>query len=538
MERSAKRRTRSQRIGEKGEALYRAWAIDVGLTSQKVEQDYGVDFFSQVLKDIGKGIEEVTGMVLAVQVRSVEGNTRKRIKLDRADAENAVRLNIPYCLVAIDVSHGTIHHRFLDETFLRELHEFLCSDHQYLTIRVSSFVSGNDKFRTDLAQASEQGRQYRLRVLKTELKIASDIPGATLHVMQQSGFGVATIHLPWITQAFSIDSETQAKATEFVFDRGRLPPFDHPEIGIRKVFKEVADVTSGPVLLQGFFEEERILFVENDGKSYTAPFRLRHVGDERAYVAESGLVLVISGPRVIKGLHSHQLSIRITKTNATPLFKCTTSREFLTNLQPGSVLNEVGREGIPISNWPNLDKIGPAVDAIFAINASLSIDLEDVLLGDITDEEFGRSISLLHALTAGIGVERFLPGFLAGPGREQPYDESNWRRAGFRIPIALNLRNNGIIVWITGRGSVYVTSDPPLICGFRAEHQDTWQIDIKDSRLPVGPAPVAWVTTDWPGIPVMPSEEIFREGLVVKGSVSNPVGGEVWILDTDEDAPF
>lgn len=95
-----------------------------------------------------------------------------------------------------------------------------------------------------------------------------------------------------------------------------------------------------------------------------------------------------------------------------------------------------------------------------------------------------------------------------------------------------NLKNRGIVIWVSGRGSVYVAGDPPLICGFRAEVQESWELELRDSPLPVGPNPVAWITTEWPGIPVMPSAEIFEQGLTVKGPIQNPIGGEIWELQT------
>lgn len=529
MERRGKRRTRGQRIGEKGEGLYKTWGTDNGLTSQKLAEDYGIDFFSLELRPISKSIEEATGTVLASQVRSIEGARRKRIKLDRTDAETALRLRIPYCLVAIDVSEKRVYHRFLDEAFLIELDEFLNSSQKTLTLRLDSFAQGTDRFRDDLARAAEQGRQYRLRILKAEREIISDIPGASLHVIQDSGAGFAAVHLPWITQAFAIEAGSQAEAAEFVFDKGTLPPPEHPRIRIRPIFKDAKDIASGPIVIQGRFEEERNLFVEKEGKHVIAPFGLRRIGDERAYVGESGLILIISDPREIDGIPKHLMSVRLTETGAKPLIACDASGDFLRMLKPNAKLNEQGREGIPISRWPDLDKIGPAVEAIFNIIAKLDVKLDDALLADINDEEFDKGISLLNAMLNGVGIERLVPGFLAGPAREKPYSESNWKPAGFRIPVVFNIKNHGVIVWVTGKGSVYFAGKPSLICGFRPERQESWEVKFQDSRLPVS-KPVSWISTEWPGIPAMPSREIFDKGMVVKGPIENPIGGDVWEL--------
>lgn len=529
--RRGKRRTKSQRIGEKGEALYREWAVDNGLTSQKVEADYGVDFFSQTFKPVRAGAEEVTGSVLAVQVRSVEGKQRKRIKLDRSDAENALRFRIPYCLIAIDTSEKRVYHRFLDEDFLIELDTFLHSSNHSLSMGLSSLGQGPDKFQTDLRRVSEQGYQYRLRIRKAEHDIRSDIPGAAISIIQKTNFGMARVHLPWITQAFSFDAESQKEAAKFVFEGGILPPANHPKIQLRKSFEAVAELASGPLLLEGTFEKERTLFVEHQGNRAVAPFCMRRIGDERAYVGESGLVLIMSDPRHLGERWSHQLSFDLNKTDAKPVLTCTTSKEFLSNLRPGAVINEIKKDGIPISYWRNLEIVGPFIDAIYLIAEHLKIDsLHDVILADIKDEELRIGIGLLDAMLSGVEIERLLPGFIAGPGREQPYSDSNWEKTGFRIPVVFNFKDRGVVIWVTGQGSIYIAGDPPLICGFRAEIQDSWEVELRDERLPVGHNPVSWITTEWPGIPVMPSKEIFEKGLIFKGPINNPFGGELWKL--------
>lgn len=523
-----KRRTLSQRIGEKGEALYRSWAVDNCLTSQKVEQDYGIDFFSQILKPIGRDLEEITGGVLAVQVKSVEGMRRKRIKIFKTDAENAMRLQVPFCLVAIDISEKKVYHRFLNEDFFNDLIKFVHSENQSLTIGINSFSHGSENFQTDLGLVSAQGYQYRLRILKAESNIVSDIPGTTVNLIQGKKFGMAKVSLPWVTQAFSVCGDYQDEAAEFVFEKGILPPFNHPNIRLRQVFDELANIAAGPILLQGVFEEERNFFVEYQGKRAVAPFNLRRIGDERAYIGESGLVLIISDPRNIGGLPAHRLSVRFNRDEATPLLECSKSRTFLGMLMPKSILNEEGKKGIPISSWPNLEGIGAAVSAIYSIAENLKVKLQDAVLTDFTEEEFGKGISLLNAIQSGIGIERLVPPFISGPGRNQPYKEDNWEKTGFRIPLALNIKRQGIVLWVTGRGSVYIAGDPPLICGFRAEAQESWELEHFEYRLPVGPNPTAWIHTKWPGIPVMPPAETFEKGLTVKGPIQNPIGGEFW----------
>ena len=67
---SGKYRSLGQRIGGKGEKLFALWSEDRGLSCTKAGDDYGVDFWGQVLRPVAKrSLEEATGAILAVQVR-------------------------------------------------------------------------------------------------------------------------------------------------------------------------------------------------------------------------------------------------------------------------------------------------------------------------------------------------------------------------------------------------------------------------------------------------------------------------------------
>ena len=144
--RKGKRRSLSQRIGEEGEAKFVVWAIKNNLSPKKLIPDYGIDYYCQVLSPISNEIEEVSGEILAVFIRSTEGKNRKRIKIDRLDAENALRTQAPFCFIGMDLRSGLIYYRFLDETFIRILHKFLTSSNNSLTLRFNEFSSGSSSF--------------------------------------------------------------------------------------------------------------------------------------------------------------------------------------------------------------------------------------------------------------------------------------------------------------------------------------------------------------------------------------------------------
>src|SRR4051794_34703431 len=118
MKQLGKYRSRQQSIGERGERLFALWATQNGLSPNKVEADYGVDYFCQILNPSADHSELVLGSILAVQVKSTDGQSRPRVRLDKTDAANLLRQTHPTALIAIDLHAGTIRYRFIDEGFI------------------------------------------------------------------------------------------------------------------------------------------------------------------------------------------------------------------------------------------------------------------------------------------------------------------------------------------------------------------------------------------------------------------------------------
>ena len=134
-----KRRSLSQKIGDKAEHQFGAWATDRGLSATLVWKDYGLDFVCQIFQKVPRSTsEEIHGAVLMAQVRGTEGASRPRIKLNREDAENLLRQTGPACVVALNPNTGPVAFRFVDETFSEQLEEFLRTPQASMTLRLSS----------------------------------------------------------------------------------------------------------------------------------------------------------------------------------------------------------------------------------------------------------------------------------------------------------------------------------------------------------------------------------------------------------------
>ena len=129
--RQRKHRSLAQRIGEEGEALFALWATRNGLISNKSEKDYGIDFWCQrTLESETPGITIVGNTLFGVQVKATQGKSRKRVRIDRGDAEVFLNLKTPFCLCAVDLENDTVYFRFRDKKLVDEIVAFLSSEKQ------------------------------------------------------------------------------------------------------------------------------------------------------------------------------------------------------------------------------------------------------------------------------------------------------------------------------------------------------------------------------------------------------------------------
>jgi hypothetical protein len=94
------------------------------IASSKVEDDYRIDFLSQILRFVNESSsEEASGPILAAQVRATDGNTRPRVKLNREDSMNLLRQTQATALIAVGPDEPYLHYLFVEETFIDRLSE-------------------------------------------------------------------------------------------------------------------------------------------------------------------------------------------------------------------------------------------------------------------------------------------------------------------------------------------------------------------------------------------------------------------------------
>lgn len=169
-----KRLSRSNVIGEKGEPLFRSWALDHHLTANKTTTDIGIDFFCQLMAPVGDADSgEGQGPLLAAQVKTVEDGDDARLMLDRIDATNLLRQTHATRIFGICLSDGSVHFQFIDRAFIDRLVAFLQGDHEHLSISYKTMADEANLFLRLLKRYTHSFEQTQLRVHLIQQRVKS-----------------------------------------------------------------------------------------------------------------------------------------------------------------------------------------------------------------------------------------------------------------------------------------------------------------------------------------------------------------------------
>jgi hypothetical protein len=499
----AKRRSLSQKLGRTGELIFAKWATEHGFTTNKSEDDFGIDFFCQQLKPLSRRIEEVTGVVFAVQARATSRPARPCVVLERDDVETALRVNAPFCLVAVLLNTEEISFRFLDTALLEEWTSFLKSDKKTYRHYIERMQSGTTAFVRGLEQVSSPGFRHMIEESKAKARLEAALPQAVLEVRGgPRGFTLVTV--PVLSAIFHLaDTNSHEDAMRLFFTP---EPFETSfesalkRFPVHEPLKAVAGLSTGPMVVMGEAETSVRLFVERHGQREEAAFLERRIGDVRAYIARSGLVIEISDAREDKatGHFHHHCSSFVVQQGASNLL-ASGDLPFLKLLHPGAQLNEVGRDGLSIEMF-NAQHLGAAVEAVEKVFAALKIPLDEAYLADFNDPEFGRKVGFLDAVLDRETSTPIIPTFIIGVPESETLDEHQWRPGTYRVPVVLNLKGRAVVVWLEGEADGYLYEG--VIHGFRFKSASFVRADANFPEHPSVKGIEAWIYEDWPALPL------------------------------------
>jgi hypothetical protein len=520
----AKRRSGSQKVGQVGELIFAAWAVDNGLNPHKSTLDLGIDYFCEHLKRIKPRVEEVTGIVLVTQVRATSRKSRPRVVVDREDVETALRMREPYCLVAVSLESKEVSFRFLDAELFEEWTAFLKSKKKSYSRYIEHMQAGSVEFAQGLRAVSRPAFRQVLEERKTQARLEMLLPDATFEV-RGGPQGWTLVTVPTLLSIFHLD-DTKAREHAMRIFFSPQPLSVSMELALQQLtlhepFEAIADLAMGPMIVVGEGELPARLFVEWESERTESTFQLRRIHDERAYIGRSGLVLQVSDARTNKstGRPYHSCSSSLQSEGALDL-QSSGELSLLKLLRPGARINEVGKAGIEVETF-QIQHLGDAVTALEKVFDALKIPLSQARLADFTHRDFAMKIGYLEALLDRNTDTPVIPTFVIGLPESVIIDEGNWRRGKYRVPIVTNLADYGVVVWIEGEADSYIYEG--VIHGFRFRTTVLLSADATQPKHPNIAGIEAWIYKDWPAVPLTgrhaQTEKVRKEGAL-------PFGGE------------
>jgi hypothetical protein len=518
-----KRLSRSNIIGEDGELLFRRWALKHQLTANKANQDIGIDFFCQVTAPVPSSTSvEGQGPVLGAQVKTVEDGEDARLVIYRIDAIDLLRQTQATCLFGIRLSDESVHFQFVDRKFIDRLIAFLDTDNDQLTISYKTLAADPTLFLRLLKRYTNPFEQIQLRMHLIQQRVNSGIPGSRFSVISTGEETCSLVGVPWIPSAFSIDEKSRDEVRlkflqEGIFDPGQEGIELHPVIG-----EALSETNSSAAVLSGRGTVVTKVRVRLGDATAVQPFEYREFGTEKNFVHRSGLRITMdrATQKLSDGHHYHSLESEVFRPRR-PTSLAGTAFNFFRLFRPGATIELQRGWEAPLETFgESLTSLGDAVNAWPDLSKALKLPTAHLCLGDLRDEEFSRTAWLLEALlirNQSIGM--LANGFLIGPAADQPLDQLSTNAVLTNIPIALNWKDKGIVVWLECEAEAYLFDD--LICGFQLKEQISWRIQ-KTRRFEKSIYPEVWFFRDWPALPV-------REGL---SGISN------WTHDGIAKRPF
>ena len=530
----AKRRYKSQRIGRDGELIFERWATRNHLSANKQSEDYGIDYHCQEFAPVGQKSEEVTGRTLLVQVRATSGDSRARVTLSREDVETALRQEAPYCLVGVHMPAERVHFRFLDVELANEWAAFLAGTNDSTSIRI-------DKMETDPAQFLERLRRvtrpaFVLRLAETKARLAMnrELPGADFRLNAGMAGDWALVRLPLLGRAFDVrEGKELEELASTVF---KLGPADGAyseamrRFALRPSVARITELTDGPVVLAAGVEQNVTLVLNGPEGQVSAEAKLRHAGDERAYLLPCGLVLRVSDARKKSdGTHAHDLSFAVKSDGAASL-GATTDLAFVKALQPGARVNEAGRDGIPVESF-GAERLGASIAAIERVCAEIGVSLSEVKLSDLSDYAFSYNLGFLEAML--LGYPRPIPvrTFVLGLKPSEEIQDAAWTPCVYKVPFVLKFKGRNLVLWLSGVGDAYVPDG--LVQGFRLGPPDVVDVEPADFEVQGNGVAAAYFADGWAPVPIDAQREFRFDGT----ADSVPVVGEYrWLGEDDGEA--
>ena len=393
----------------------------------------------------------------------------------------------------------------MDRNLIDRLVAFLDTENEHLTTSYKTLAADSALFLRLLKRYTNPFEQIQLRIHLIQQRVSSGIPGSRFSVVSTGRETHALVGVPWIPSAFSVDEKAKDQVRLKFLREGIIDPEQdgielHPVIG-----EALRETNSSAAVLSGKGAVVTKVRVRLGDATAVQPFEYREFGTEKNFVHRSGLRITMdrATQELSDGHHYHSSNLRYSGRAAPRPWQAPLL--ILPLISPGATIELQRGWEAPLETFgESLTSLGDAVNAWPDLCKALKLPTGHLCLGDLHDEEFSRTAWLIEALLIrNQPIGALANGFLIGPAADQPLDQLSTTAVLANLPIAMNRKDTGIVVWLECEAEAYVFED--LICGFQLKEQTSWRIQ-KARRFDKSIYPEAWFFQDWPALPI-------REGL-------------------------
>jgi hypothetical protein len=495
----SKKRTKSQKTGEIGEAIFREFALKNNLLPNKSEYDYGIDFICQQVSENVCISDTIGHSYLCVNVKSSKAR-RPRAKLNIDDLEVAILAEFPLLFILVDTLNSHLYYKFLDLSLLEEFNDTFNKKSSYV-ITPNKMAKGRNQdseFQKETDLYLRRENQDRIWLRKIELKISNKIGDAKLKIIQEKSGNLAIIKTSKIENFYSSGSQSFSIARDtylnYNFKDGAWLPTDVLD---KDFLSDVGTVASKIIMMAPTIGGARVISIRDKRtkKKTKIEFEVRKFHDETSFYHPTGLSIVFSEARKNEkdGLYYHHNDILYKDPNAAPLFSHPKMINFLKACKENAelCLSEDAQSGIKVSHWPELIRLRKVILGLELIYRNLQINKPAVKLPDINIKKYQYSFGLLEHIFRNKNKEKdVLPGFVF-TGQEV---DLIWEKALINCPLIVALPEGTIKLKIESIGKMAFRVDESFEkrnpVGARFDRLASFHIEKTEDQIDYGEYPI------------------------------------------------
>lgn len=472
MKDNAKKRTKSQKIGARGENAFRCIASKVGLLPTKVEEDYGLDFYCQV--DIK---QSVSGFTIGAAVRTSE-TSKGRVSFTRKDIENLLSYNIPVLVILCHIHNNNenVYVRLLDENLAVVFAQFLDSGKKELSLTPNNCLDSSEI--PNLVQTARSPNfSGSLKTAILSHGLGKVLPNVKIQIINSTDGQISFVRTTDFISQFDKSDDSMSKLRLALFGSPKLLHERIQQIPINDHLVSHLEDLPQPVIIAGTLHEAEVtLTIQGHEKNASCRFTQRSAGDHFAFIHTSGFYIQISQAKPFEGKMVHMIEAAIDPSALIHLHQHQDLYNFLRHCTKGKyVIRKDSSFKIPVDKCGNLGLFGAFAFYLADLNERIPWIKDTIHLGNASSYEVLNTLAILVQF---ICHKQSFEGFGFTIVQE---DNLPSKIAHVRIPIIANLDSKGIVMFIDTKCNLMLKDGH--VAGLKILKIENVKLKIVDSRF-------------------------------------------------------